>query len=268
MIGTIIGDIAGSTFEFDNCRTKDFDLFAPDSRLTDDSVMSLALAQALLETDADPARLPEAAADAMRAWGAAYPDAGYGGRFKAWLTDPAMPAYNSWGNGSAMRAGPCAWAAENLESALLLARASALPTHNHPEGIRGAQAVSALTFLARSGADKQALRRAAQHFYPHDYGGAFTIDALRPHYTFDVSCAGSVPHAVEAFLESTDFEDAVRTAVSLGGDSDTIAAIAGSIAESYYGVPKALRARALCCLDARQREALTAFETRCGAKTA
>lgn len=223
IFGAIIGDIVGSRYEFMPIKSKEFELFTWGCRFTDDTVMTVAVAEALL-TDRD-------FAGKMRQWGRRYPNAGYGGRFAAWLLDENPEPYGSWGNGSAMRVSPCGMFARSMEEALALAKASAEVTHDHPEGIRGAQAVAAAVYLAKSGAGREEIRDyIEENFYPLDKN----LAQIRPGYRFDVSCQGSVPQAIQAFLESTDFEDAIRNAVSLGGDSDTIAAITGSIAWMYY----------------------------------
>lgn len=260
MLGAIIGDVVGSRFERYNYKSKDFKLFTPECRPTDDSNMTLAVAQAFLRAKADRSDLAEQAVASMRELGAKYPY-GYGGRFAAWLVSDDPQPYGSWGNGSAMRVSPCAWAAASLEEALRFSDAVTAVTHDHPEGLKGARAVTAAIWLARTGADKQTIREhIQQNYYPLD----FTIDGIRPSYRFDVSCQGSVPQAIEAFLESESFEDAVRTAVSLGGDSDTIGAITGSIAEAFYGVPAAIGAMAMTYLDDTQRDILTRFSQKFG----
>ncbi len=257
MIGAVIGDIAGSRFEFHNCRSRDFTLFTGECSFTDDSVMTLAVAQALADCGADPGKAGEAAVRRMREFGRMRPDAGYGGRFRAWLFSSDPAPYNSFGNGSAMRVSPCAWAADSLEKALELARKVSAVTHDHPEGIKGAEATAAAIMLARMGAGAQKIRAyITEHYYALD----FTIDGLRPTYAFSSACRDSVPQALEAFLEAHDFESALRGAVSLGGDSDTIAAIACSVAEAAFGVPQELRRRALSFLDPGLKAALENFE--------
>lgn len=261
MLGAIIGDIVGSRFEWHNCKSKEFDLFTSRCRPTDDSNMTLAVAQAFLRAKEDKSDLAEQAVASMRELGAIYPRCGFGGRFAAWLRSDDPQPYGSWGNGSAMRVSPCAWAADSLEEALRFSDEVTAVTHDHPEGLKGARAVTAAIWLARTGADKQAIR---EHIQQNYYALDFTIDAIRPEYRFDVSCQGSVPQAIEAFLESDSFEDAVRTAVSVGGDSDTIAAITGSIAQAYYGIPEEISAQALTCLDNRQQSILTDFSEKYG----
>ena len=264
MLGAIIGDIAGSRFEWENCKSKEFELFTDDCGPTDNSNMTLAVAKAIVTADGDWDKLPELAVDCMREFGRKYPH-GYGGRFREWLRSDDPRPYRSWGNGSAMRVSPCAWAAASPEEALRLSDAVTNVTHNHPEGIKGARAITAAVWLARQGAGIPEIRKHIQeNYYPLD----FTLDGIRESYRFDVSCKGSVPQAIEAFLESTGFEDAVRNAVSIGGDSDTIAAMAGSIAEAYYGIPFRLRGEALEFMDGTQAGVLNVFELRYGAKTA
>ena len=264
MLGAIIGDIAGSRFERHPHKSKDFRLFTSECRPTDDSNMTLAVAQAILRSGGDRGSLPQYAIASMREIGRKYPY-GYGGRFVAWLRSEDPKPYGSWGNGSGMRVSPCGWAGATLEEALDLSDAVTAVTHDHPEGLKGARAITEAVFLARQGAGKDDIRAAIERGY---YRLDFTVDAIRPFYEFDVSCRGSVPQAIEAFLESADFEDAVRTAVSIGGDSDTVAAMAGSIAEAYYGIPDDLRARAMEYLDETQSGIVRAFEDKYGRKGA
>lgn len=260
MLGAIVGDISGSRFEWENLKSKEFDLLTYRCHPTDDSNMTLAVAQAILQSKKDWSDLPEQAVEAMRVLGRKYPR-GYGGRFKQWLLSEDPQPYGSWGNGSAMRVSPCAWAAGSLEEALSLSDAVTSVTHNHPEGIKGARAIISAIWLARHGASMLEIRdHIHEHYYPLD----FTLDQIREAYSFDVSCQGSVPQAIEAFLESTDFEDTIRNAISIGGDSDTIAAMAGSIAEAYYGIPADIRNHALTFLDETQLGILNAFEQQYG----
>ena len=261
MIGAIIGDIVGSVYEFKNIRTKNFPLFVPDCEATDDSIMTLAVAKSILEADGNLDALSRQTVANMILLGNRYPNAGYGGRFMKWLKKGkyvSMPGpYNSYGNGGAMRASPCGFAAKTLKEALTMARVTAEVTHNHPEGIKGAEAAAAAVFLAKTKAGMNEIKAyITAHYYPID----FTLDQIRPTYKFDVSCQGSVPQALEAFFESTSYEDAIRSAVSIGGDSDTIACIAGGIAEAYWGVPESLRAEAMRFLDRGQKSLLSAFE--------
>lgn len=251
MLGSIVGDVVGSVYEWKNHRSKSFDLFSPRSFFTDDTVMTVACAAAILSQR-------EFGAEYMR-YGRAYPGRGYGGRFQEWLDAGALGPYGSFGNGSAMRAAPCGWAATTLEEAMVLGARSAEATHDHPEGIKGAQAVAAAVFLGRTGADKSQIRDEVSRL---GYDLSFTIDAIRPLYRFNETCQGTVPQAVVAFLESADFEDAIRTAISVGGDSDTLACITGGIAEAFYGgVPLAIRNRTLSVLDDELRHVLEKFET-------
>lgn len=277
MLGAIIGDIVGSRFERNNIKSKEFELFTSDCKPTDDSVMTLAVAKAFLSCNKDHSNLANQAVVCMQELGRRYPNAGYGGRFIQWLglehrktlgerfiqqfglTRPKP--YGSFGNGSAMRVSPCAYAAATLDEALRFAETTAAVTHNHPEGIRGAKAVAGAAFLALHNSDKEQIKEFVEENY---YSLDFTLDEIRPAYMFDVSCQGSVPQAIEAFLESTSFEDAIRGAISIGGDSDTIGAITGSIAEAYYGIPAALRTQALSYLDEVQIDILNRFEKKYG----
>ena len=248
VIGAIIGDIAGSRFEFDNIKTKKFDLFHRSCDFTDDTVMTLAVGKALIGQK--PLEAPEAfkkhLVETMHEVGGRYPYCGYGGNFVEWIVRRRTTPYNSFGNGSAMRVSAAGWAAASLREAEEIAKLTAEVSHNHPEGIKGAQAVAASIFLARWGKDKGEIKRyITEKYYKID----FTLDEIRPYYDFDVTCQGSVPQALEAFFESTSFEDAIRNAISIGGDSDTIAAIAGSVAEAYYNIDKSIRETALSFLD-------------------
>jgi len=236
MLGAFFGDVVGSVYEWHNIKTKDFPLFRPQSRPTDDSIMTLAVADAILQGGSADDFI-----DALHKWGARYPHAGYGGRFRNWLQSGDREPYHSWGNGSAMRVSPCGWAAKSLDEAEQLAEKSAAVTHNHPEGIKGAKAVAGAIWLARQAKSVPEAKAAVRKYVSETYGYNLnqTLDEIRPDYTFDVSCQGTVPPAVIAFLESTSFEDAIRNAISLGGDSDTLAAITGSIAEAAYGITEA-----------------------------
>ena len=225
MIGAIAGDIIGSAYEFGRTKSKEFPLFSPGSAFTDDSVLTVAVAQAIL-TDGDYRRT---ALD----FGRRYPDAGYGGLFRSWLCSPDPKPYNSWGNGSAMRASPVGFAFESVEDVLREAKRSAEFTHDHPEGIKGAQATALAVFLARTEWDKDLIRTEVASRFGYDLDR--TVDEIRPGYGFDESCQRTVPEAIIAFLDSESYEDAVRNAISLGGDSDTLACITGGIAEAFYG---------------------------------
>lgn len=253
MMGAIIGDIVGSVYEWNNIRHKDFPFFSPKCDFTDDSVMTIAVAQALM----DGGRPADYAA-AMRRLGRRFPNRGYGGRFGEWLYEENPAPYNSWGNGSAMRVSPVAWAFDSLEEVEQAARVSAEVTHNHPEGVRGAQATAAAIFLARSGADKGDIRRHVEERYGYDLSR--TLDQIRPTYRFNESCQQTVPEAITAFLESDGFEDAIRCAISLGGDSDTLAAITGGIAEAAYGIPGEILAHARQILDPELLAICDAFD--------
>ena len=254
VIGAIIGDIVGSRFEFNNHRNKEFALFTDASFVTDDSIMTLAVGKALLETEKevkikneDYYRLLEAnTIKHMQAIGRQYPDCGYGGRFSTWMFDDDPKPYNSYGNGAAMRVSPVAWVAQNEDEVKRLSFAVTKVTHNHPEGIKGAEAVALAIFLSKEGHHKRDIRtRIEQDYYTLD----FMIDEIRDTYDFNETCQDTVPQALQAFFESKSFEDAIRTAISVGGDSDTIAAITGSIAEAYYGVFRHFEEDALSYLD-------------------
>ena len=232
MLGAIIGDIVGSVYEWNNIKTKDFPLFRKECFFTDDTIMTIAVADALLNGGTTDDFI-----DSMKKFGALYPDAGYGGGFRKWLFSDNREPYNSWGNGSAMRVAPCGWFANSLEEAESLAEKSAAVTHNHPEGIKGAQATAAAIYLARTGTKKDKIREYVESKYSYDLSR--TLDEIRPIYRFNETCQETVPEAIIAFLESHGFEDAIRNAISIGGDSDTLAAITGSIAEAAYGIPTA-----------------------------
>ena len=240
MLGAIIGDIAGSIYEFDNIKTKNFPLFSPACCFTDDTVMSVAVAECLLNNDHDYA-------GAFRRWGRKYPDAGYGGMFNEWLRSDSMSAYDSWGNGSAMRVGPVGFAFDTIDEVMAEAERTARVTHDHPEGVKGAQATVAAIFMARQRGSKEEIR----HFIATRFGYDLrrTLDSIRSNYEFNESCAETVPEAIIAFLEATGFEDAIRNAISLGGDSDTLACITGGIAEAYYGIPSEIAEQAMNFLD-------------------
>ncbi len=239
MLGAITGDIIGSIYEFESEKNKDFKLFGEECHLTDDSMMTIAVGCACAKADlSDEEDFKSWVIYYMRKIGREFPSAGYGHHFFRWIKSDFMGAYNSCGNGSAMRVSPVAWMAESLEETEKLAKWSAEVTHNHPEGIKGAQAVAAAIYLARAGKSKAEIKTyIEQNYYILD----FTLDEIRPTYEFDVTCQGSVPHAIQCFLESTDFEDAIRNAISLGGDGDTQAAMAGAIAEAYYKIPDAIK---------------------------
>ena len=272
MIGAIIGDIAGSTYEFYSIKTMDFPLFAPGSSYTDDSLMSVAVASALMQTGESHDGFKSHAVTSMRQIATKYPCpmGGYGGRFRHWLVSSDPQPYGSFGNGSAMRVSPCGDVAATLDEALALAKQSAEVTHSHPEGIKGAQAVAAAIYLARTGESRNGIRSyIEQHFYPLEQ----TVDEIRPTYRFDETCQGTVPQAITVFLESVSFEDALRTAVSLGGDCDTLTDITCAIAWPFYArsglddTMVRLRDEALALLHDDLREIVTRWEERYGGYT-
>lgn len=254
MLGAVLGDIVGSPYEFDwnNIKTTDFPLFSETSTFTDDTVMTMAVAEGLLVGYGSETATAAAIIAAMRRYGRMYPDAGYGGNFSAWLREASPQPYNSYGNGAAMRVSPVAWLFADLEQVERYAAISAQVTHNHPEGIKGAQATAAAIFLARMGRSKEQIKAYVTDTYGYDLNR--TLEEIRPTYYHVESCQQTVPEAIIAFLESDGFEDALRKAVSLGGDSDTLAAITGSIAEGAYGIPEPLQQQALSMLDDQLRD--------------
>ena len=258
MYGAIIGDMVGSVYEWNNIKTVDFRLFSPRSHYTDDTVMTVAVAEGLMNGGKEENTAEEAIKDSMLKYGAMFPRAGYGGGFSRWLTSENPKPYNSYGNGSTMRVSPVGWIARSLEDAELYAEISARVTHNHPEGIKGAVSTAGAIFLARKGKTKDEIKEYAASKFHYDLDRK--LDDIRPTYTFDVTCQGSVPEAIIAFLESDGFEDAIRKAVSLGGDSDTIGAITGSIAEAAYGIPDDLRKIAESKLDGRLLRVIDRWE--------
>jgi len=248
MLGAIIGDVVGSRFEFDNIKRKDFPLFDEHCDFTDDSVMTLAIAAALLNSKKDYSDLKEKAVEYMQKFGReTYPwGRGYGGMFKEWLHSDDPQPYNSWGNGAAMRVSPCGFFGKDIEEVKIISKCMTEVTHNHPEGIKGAEATSVVVFMAKNGSKIPEIKK---YICDNYYNIDFTIDKIRPFYGFAESCQETVPQALEAFFESTDFEDAIRNAVSIGGDSDTIAAITGGVAEAYYGIPEKIKKAVLPYLD-------------------
>ncbi len=257
MLGAIAGDIIGSVYEgkklWLGTRTADFQpLFAPRARFTDDTVLTVAVADALLHGQ-DLTGL-------FKDYYSRYPGAGYGGTFRRWAASDDTEPYQSWGNGSAMRVSPVAWVGATLEEVLHRARESARVTHNHPEGIKGAQATATAIFLTRQGLEKWEMRDEVERRFQYDL--SFRLDDIRPTYAFDSSCQGTVPQAIVAFLESSDYESAVRLAISLGGDCDTLACIAGSIAAACYGIPRHIREQALARLDEPLTQVVQKFESR------
>ena len=257
LLGSIIGDMVGSVYEnaFFPMKQTDFPAWSPYSRFTDDTVLTVATAEAIL-TDGDYGA-------AYRKWANVFPRAGYGGAFKKWIFAENAPPYNSFGNGSAMRVGPVGWAFATLEETLAEAEKSAACTHNHPEGIKGAQATAAAIFWARNGENKDFIRRSVEEKFGYDLSR--TCDEIRPDYVFELSCQKSVPEALTAFLDASDFEEAIRLSISLGGDADTLACIAGSVAEAFWGaasIPNDWRQNALERLDARLKAVVDAFEAK------
>jgi ADP-ribosylglycohydrolase len=264
MLGAIAGDIIGSVFEgvdpwdwrgyFHDTRTPDFQpLFHRRARFTDDTVLSVAVAEHLLRGGD--------LVDLYKGYARAYPRAGYGGTFRDWARSDDRRPYNSFGNGSAMRVSPVGYACETLGEALAVARTTAEVTHDHPEGVKGAQATAAAVFLARIGSRKEEIREFVERTFGYDLGRP--LDEIRPTFGFNVSCQGTVPPALRAFLESHDYEHAVRLAVSLGGDADTLACITGGVAQAYYGgVPAPIREQAIDRLDDRLRAVVEEFEAR------
>lgn len=242
MIGAIAGDIAGSIYEWANIKTKNFELLSKKCCFTDDTVLTVALADTILTgTPYD---------ENMRRFYHLYPEAGYGGSFHRWAADPELGPYNSWGNGAAMRISPAGFAYNDLETVLQKAEQFTGFTHNHPQGIKGGQAVAAAIFLARQGWSKEKMAEYIKGRF--DYDLSKHIDEIRPFYTFDVSSQGTVPQAIRAFMDSTDYEDALRNAISLGGDSDTLACITGGIAQAFYkNIPEKIQGRVYDILDDR-----------------
>ncbi len=257
MIGAIIGDIVGSRFEWHNHRSKEFELFADKCEATDDSIMSLAIAKAILDCYNDYTKLGENAVKSMQEIGRPYPGCGFGGMFFEWIYSDDPKPYNSFGNGAAMRVSACGFAAESMDEAIALSKAVTEVTHDHPEGIKGAEATVVAIYMARQG---KSIRQIRNHINRHYYPMDFTLDGIRETYQFNEICQQTVPQAIMAFLESTSFEDAIRNAISIGGDSDTLAAITGGIAEAYYGVPTDIRNRAMLFLDERLTKILVDFE--------
>ena len=253
MLGAIFGDIVGSVYEFDNTSDYNFKMLTEESGPTDDSYMTLAVAKALMETfGKDDETIRQAVVKYMQEIGRKYPDGGYGGRFAGWLLEAEPKPYNSFGNGSGMRVSPAGWLYRTLEETLHAAKVTAEVTHNHPEGIKGAQAIAAAIFLARAGADKDDIMNYVGNEFKYDL--LRTLAEIKPDYGFYESCQRSVPEAIIAFYEGENYEDVIRKAVSLGGDSDTIACMAGAIAEAYYGMPEAFKDAALARLTPELRQ--------------
>ncbi len=260
VLGAIAGDIAGSAREWHRVSSRDFDLFPPRSVFTDDSVLTVAVAEAILLARKNGSSEPDYRS-AIYAYGRKWPGRGYGGMFQTWLASPAPKPYDSYGNGSAMRVSAVGWAFNDEATVLREAERSAEGTHNHPEGIKGAQAVALAIFLARNKATKETVRSRIVTDFSYDLSR--TVEDIQPGYSFDVTCQGSVPEAIIAFLDSTDFESALRNAIWLGGDADTQACIAGSIAEAFYGgVPPTVEAEVRTRLAKKLLDTVDEF-TRC-----
>ncbi len=261
MLGAIIGDIVGSRFEWNNIKTKDFDFLTYKCSVTDDSIMSLAVAKAICDCNGDYKKLGNYTVAAMQEVGRPYPHCGYGGMFRHWMYSDNPQPYNSFGNGAAMRVSACGFAAGSLEETISLSKVVTEVTHNHPEGIKGAEATTVAIFMARNGCSILEIRDYINaNYYPMN----FTLDGIRDTYQFNETCQDTVPQALMAFFESTSFEDAIRNAISIGGDSDTLAAITGGIAEAYYGIPAEIRKHALTFLDERLLNILNVFENKFG----
>ena len=261
MYGAILGDIIGSPYEFDRgSKTKDFPLFSESSEFTDDTVMTLAVAEALLESSAeeDDGVIRRRIVERIQHRGRAYPNSGYGANFVSWLWNPNPKPYGSWGNGSAMRVSAAGWLYEDLDTVLRMAKLSAEVSHDHPVGIKGAQATAAAIWLARTGSTKAQIKDYIAETFGYDLSR--TCDEIRPGYYHVESCQQTVPEAITAFLEGESFEDVIRTAVSLGGDCDTLTAIAGSMAEAFYGVPEELQQECRNRLTDDLREVLERFD--------
>ena len=269
MYGAILGDIIGSPYEFDmGSKTKEFPLFSKNSTFTDDTVMTVAVGKVFL--DAQPVEkycdlseenvqwIRRRLITSMQQFGKQYPYAGYGGMFRRWLRAKAPRPYGSYGNGSAMRVSAAAWLYNDLDTVRSMARLSAEVTHNHPEGIKGAEATASAIFLARTGSTKAEIKAYIENQFGYDLSR--TCDEIRPGYHHVESCQETVPEAITAFLEGESFEDVIRTAVSLGGDCDTLTCIAGSIAEGFYGIPEELRAECRNRLPEQLREVLFRFD--------
>lgn len=256
VLGAVVGDIVGSVYEFNEIKTKDFPLFSEHCCPTDDSIMTFAVMSALVECNKDYRKLAAETIKQMQRWGMRYPKAGYGSMFSDWLRTNDPQPYNSFGNGSAMRVSPVAYVAKSIEEVKELSRIVTSVTHNHPEGIKGAEATAVATYMALHGSKKEEIFTVIDNEY---YPMNFTLDEIRADYEFNETCQETVPQALKAFFEATDFEDAIRNAVSIGGDSDTIAAITGAVAGAYYGVPYRIEQQALKYMDGLQKKAYRLF---------
>lgn len=258
MLGALAGDIIGSVYEFVNTKSTDFELFPVGATFTDDSVMTLSVAKWLME---DESRSPWGLTVAMQELGRRHPDADYGGLFYRWLFAEEPQPYNSWGNGAGMRVSPVGVYAKTLDEALALAAVTASVSHNHPEGVKGAQAIAASVFLCKEGKSKQEIKSYVERTFGYNLNR--TIAEIRPSYYFDVSCQGSVPEAIIAFLEGNSFEEVIRLAISLGGDSDTIGCMAGAIAACRYEIPQYIAKHCNKILAEDLREIKDAFIDSC-----
>ena len=262
MYGAILGDIIGSPYEFDQGeKTKVFPLFSEKSQFTDDTVMTIAVAEAFLQGEQEETAVLRSLKEALRRWGRAYPDAGYGARFGWWLWQEDAEPYHSCGNGSAMRVSSAAWLFRDLDTVRRMARLSAMVTHDHPEGIKGAEAAAAAIFLARAGKTKAEIKNFIVETFGYDLSRS--CDEIRPAYRHVETCQETVPEALTAFLEGESFEDVIRTAVSLGGDCDTLTCIAGSVAEAFYGIPEELKRICRQFLPEDLLKVLLRFEKEC-----
>ncbi len=257
MLGAIIGDIVGSRFEFRGIKHKNFEFFGQDCHFTDDTVMTCAIAKALMQCNGDYSKLSNLAVVNMQEMGHKYPSAGYGGMFTNWLESKNTKPYNSYGNGSAMRVSSVAYFAKSLDEVKKLSRIVTMVTHSHPEGIKGAEATAVAVYLALKGKSKQEICTYIQNNY---YNLKFDLNDIKQNYRFDDTCQGSVPQSIFAFLISNSFQDAVKTAVSFGGDTDTMGCITGSIAEAYYGIPQEIKAKAYKYLSGEVLKIVVKFE--------
>ena len=258
MISAIAGDTIGSIYEWNNIKTKDFEFFHEKCEFTDDTILTVAVGKAILENKRNGVDLAKATAEAFREAGAEYPYADYGCGFRSWLFGCSGDGpYNSCGNGAAMRVSACGYAASSIGEVVKMSSAVTGVTHNHPEGLKGAEATAVAVFMARNRISMAILR---DYIVKHYYAIDFTLNEIRPSYSYEDTCQNTVPQALEAFFESTSYEDAIRNAISIGGDSDTLAAITGSVAEAYYGVPKWMKEKARTYLDEYLLSALDEFE--------
>ena len=258
MLGAIFGDIVGSRFEFYNCRSKEFELFHKDCFFTDDSLLTIAVANALIKAGGDDEALRRETIHSMQTLGRKYPQRGWGLAFSAWLFFDDPKPYNSWGNGAAMRISPVGWYAKDEEDVGRLSRIVTGVSHNHPEGLKGAECTAMCVYLARTGATKDEIFARAKEYYPEL--GSYSCAELSKTYEFNESCQGTVPEALTCFFEGESFEDTIRNAIFIGGDSDTIAAIAGSVAEAYFGMSEAERLSALAVLPEELQDIVKKFE--------